>query len=44
MDIWNEQPEEIVEAGPITAVITHLDRDMARIGLERCWPNSGKWD
>eukprot|EP00061_Rhincodon_typus_P009951 g33847.t1 len=40
--IWNELPEEVVEAGTITTFNRHLDEYMNRKGLEGYGPNAGK--
>lgn len=40
VDIWNELPEEMVEAGTITTFKIHLDRR----GLEGYGLKAGKWD
>ena len=41
--VWDELPEEVVEAGTITTFKRHLDRYMDGKGLEGSGPNAGKW-
>lgn len=41
MGIWNELPQEIVEAGSNTILNGHLDRCTDRKGLEGHGPNAG---
>eukprot|EP00061_Rhincodon_typus_P011347 g36286.t1 len=38
--VWNELPEEVVEAGAVTAFKRHLDRYMDRKDLEGYGPNA----
>eukprot|EP00061_Rhincodon_typus_P000310 g11264.t1 len=42
--VWNELPEEIVEAGTITTFKRHVDGYMKRKNLEGCELDAGKWD
>ena len=42
--VWNELPEEVVEAGTFAPFKKHLDRYMDRTGLEGYGPSADKWD
>ncbi|MBB6707133.1 reverse transcriptase family protein [Proteus mirabilis] len=42
--VWNELPEEVVEAGTIATFKRHLDGYMNRKGLEGYGPGAGRWD
>lgn len=44
IDIWNELPEQIVEAGTITAFLRLLDMYIDRKRLEGCGQNMSKLD